>query len=198
MYIVVEGNIGAGKTSLVHLLCERLGASPMLEEFAENSFLPRFYENPEKFAFPLELSFLAARFHQMNNVFNKTENQFIIADYHFEKCKIFASVNLPPLEFELFSTFYDMMAEKLPKPDLIVFLNSDIERLESNISLRGRSYEQTIGTTYLYKISEAYQGRINTIKSQKALIIKSSDLDFVNNTEHLNQIIREVTFNLAL
>lgn len=198
MYIVVEGNIGAGKTSLVHLLCDKLGATPMLEEFAENSFLPRFYENPEKFAFPLELSFLAARFQQMNDVFGEIENQFIIADYHFEKCKIFASVNLHPSEFELFTTFHDMMSEKLPKPDLIIFLNSDTKRLEHNISKRGRSYEQSIGSTYLNKISEAYQGRINTIKNHNTMIINSSELDFVNNQDHLNQIIKQVTLNLSM
>ena len=198
MFIVVEGNIGAGKTSLVQLLCQRFGAAPMLEEFADNTFLPRFYENPEKFAFPLELSFLAARYQQMSKVFGQTDVNHVISDYHFEKCRIFASVNLHPKELELFDTFHNMMAEKLIQPDLIIFLNSDVKRLERNISKRGRPYEQAIATNYLDKISAAYASRINTMKESKVLIINSSELDFVNNNEHLEQIINQINLNLPV
>ncbi|MFM7054802.1 MAG: deoxynucleoside kinase [Bacteroidota bacterium] len=198
MFIVVEGNIGAGKTSLVHLLCQRFGATPMLEEFADNTFLPRFYENPDKFAFPLELSFLAARYQQMSKVFEQVNEQHIISDYHFEKCRIFASVNLHPKELELFDTFHNMMAEKMIHPDLIIFLNSDVKRLERNISKRGRPYEKAIESNYLDKISKAYTRRINTMEKSKVLIINSSELDFVNNNEHLEQIIKQISINLSM
>ncbi|MGR6086814.1 MAG: deoxynucleoside kinase [Arcticibacter sp.] len=198
MFIVVEGNIGAGKTSLVHLLCQKFGATPMLEEFAENTFLPRFYENPDKFAFPLELSFLAARYQQMTKVFGNPIKKQIISDYHFEKCRIFASVNLHPSEFELFETFHEMMAEKLPKPDLIIFLNSDTKRLEHNIFKRGRTYEQSIGSLYLNKISDAYQGRINTMDGHNKLTINTSELDFVNNEQDFAFVLNQISTHILV
>ncbi|MFZ9943240.1 MAG: deoxynucleoside kinase [Bacteroidia bacterium] len=197
MYIVVEGNIGSGKTSLVHKLCQQMGGTPMLEEFAENTFLPRFYEDPARFAFPLELSFLAARYQQFNQVFTAEKSPFIISDYHFEKCRVFASVNLQEHEMELFDTFFKMMEEKTPTPNLVVFLKNDSERLKTNIRKRGRSYEQGMDAQYLDRISEAYDRRINSMKKHNILNINASKLDFVSNPTDFQFIMDQINEQLA-
>lgn len=192
MYLVIEGNIGAGKTSLVNKLCARVNAVPLLEEFAENSFLPKFYENPEKFAFPLELSFLAARYKQVTSCFKENADRIVISDYHFHKCKLFASVNLSPPEFELFESFFSIMSEKLPVPDKLVYLDSDINRLSKNISMRGRSYEAAIEPNYLQQLSLAYQEFLANKANCNILTINTSELDFVNSErdfEHLVEMI---------
>jgi len=198
MFIVVEGNIGAGKTSLVQLLCRRFGATAMLEEFAENTFLPKFYENPEKFAFPLELSFLAARYKQMTKCFDDYRDRLIIADYHFHKCKLFASVNLSGAEFELFESFFTVMSEKLPSPDRFVYLDSDTIRLSKNISMRGRSYEDGISSKYLNQLSTAYTEFLSNHKQLNILIINTSELDFFSSTEDFDEICSLISVHKGL
>jgi deoxyadenosine/deoxycytidine kinase len=198
MYIVIEGNIGAGKTSLANLLCREWNATPLLEEFAENTFLPKFYQDPSKFAFPLELSFLAARFKQMNDLFSNTEHKLVISDYHFQKCLLFASVNLPADELELFRAFFTILDERTKKPNLIVYLESDTSRLKMNIEKRGRDYENAIDSTYLNKLSEAYSQKMGQLEDRKSLIINVSKLDFVNNTTDLNNIMEEIKSHIAL
>ena len=155
-YIVIEGNIGVGKTSLVKLLAQEYAAHSFFEEFSENPFLPKFYENPEKHAFPLELSFLAERYHQLKSELN-THNIFhntIISDYYFVKSLIFAQINLPEDEFKLYKNLFDIILQKLPKPNLFVYLYADVNRLQNNIKNRARSYESTISTEYLEQIHQ--------------------------------------------
>ncbi|MFM7078798.1 MAG: deoxynucleoside kinase [Bacteroidota bacterium] len=181
MYIAIEGNIGAGKTSLVHKLCDRVNAIPLLEEFAENSFLPKFYEDPEKFAFPLELSFLAARYKQMTSCFDNHHGKIIISDYLIHKCKLFASVNLTEVELELFDSLFSIMADKLPVPDKLIYLDSDTDRLSKNISIRGRSYEKAIAPKYLDQLSHAYKHFLKSETGINTLIINTSQIDFVHS-----------------
>jgi len=190
-YIVIEGNIGVGKTSLVKLLAQEYAAHSFFEEFSENPFLPKFYENPEKHAFPLELSFLAERYHQLKSELN-THNIFhntIISDYYFVKSLIFAQINLPEDEFKLYKNLFDIILQKLPKPNLFVYLYADVNRLQNNIKNRARSYESTISTEYLEQIHQGYFTFLNQQKDFPALIIDVSNLDFVNQKSDFDKIL---------
>ena len=188
-YVVIEGNIGAGKTSLVNLLSEKHNGRVVLEEFSENPFLPKFYEQPDRYAFALEMSFLSDRFHQLNkelrqhSLFNK--NTF--SDYSLSKSIIFARANLEKEEFELFQKMYQIMMSNLPKPDLLVYLHRDIEELQQNIYKRGRDYEANISNDYLLKIQESY---FQFLKQQnlKMLILDVNGLDFVSDKNVLNEL----------
>jgi deoxyguanosine kinase len=189
-FITIEGNIGVGKTTLSTKLAKTLNAQLILESFAENAFLPKFYKEPEKYAFPLEMSFLSERFIQLKKILN-TRDMFqenIISDYLFIKCKLFAKVNLPADEYNLFSTFFDIIAPKLPEPELIIFLYAPISKLQQNIKSRAREYEQNIPDNYLENIQEGYK---NFIKSQSipTLMIDSSKTDFLNNEQHFNKLL---------
>ena len=181
-YISIEGNIGAGKTSLATKLSEDFGARLLLEEFADNPFLPKFYENRERYAFPLELSFLAERFSQLKEELNSMElfSSGIISDYFISKCLIFSKANLDGAEYELFSKMYRIIEQNLPKPDLLVYLYLPVERLLENIKNRGREYEQNITAEYLNEVQESYLSFIKQHREQRIVIIESGDLDFVN------------------
>ena len=148
-YIVVEGNIGSGKTSLVKMLTKEFLAHAIYEEFSDNPFLPKFYAEPEKHAFPLELSFLAERYHQLKKELNTRDlfHKNIISDYYFIKSLIFAEITLPEDEFALYKKLFHIIHQKLPKPDLLIYLYSDIERLQKNISKRGRDYDCLLYTS---------------------------------------------------
>lgn len=195
-YIVIEGNIGAGKTSLAHLLARELKGMLVLEEFAENAFLPQFYENPAKYAFPLELSFLAARYHQLSQVFANQENSIIISDYHFHKSHLFASVNLDPAEMGLYDSFYRIISHQIPDPQLVVYLDKKVERLQSNIKKRGREYEAQIGDEYLNNISGRYDRFLESQNSSKILRIDTNSIDFVANADDLKTIVNAILPNI--
>ena len=197
-YIIVEGNIGSGKTSLATMLAQRYESELVLEEFAENSFLPKFYENPERWAFPLELSFLADRYRQLKLVFEnaRTHNKLIISDYIFDKSQIFASKNLALHEQELYSQFFNIVRENLPQPDLIIYLNTNIDRLLKNISLRGRDYEKKISHEYLQKIASGYRQFLKNNQGLNILEIDNSLLDFINNTHHFEELIQSIDESL--
>lgn len=188
-YVVIEGNIGAGKTSLVRLLAERYGGRSVLEGFAENPFLPKFYEDPHRYAFPVEMSFLSDRYHQLNNELRQqslfTSNTF--SDYSLSKSLIFARSNLQQDEFELFQKMYQIMMSNLPKPDLLVYLHRGIDELQKNIQKRGRDYEQKISDEYLIKIQDSY---FQYLKQQelKMLVLDLNNLDFVTNSEIFDKI----------
>jgi deoxyguanosine kinase len=190
-YIAIEGNIGAGKTSLAKILATKFNSALVLEEFAENTFLPQFYDHPERFAFPLEMSFLAERFQQILSAQKKSleKNQLLIGDYIFEKSLLFARVNLKGAEMNLFSKFYDLIAKDLQKPDLILYLHKETDLLLKNISLRGRSYEQSIPSNYLEQVSQQYLNHLQSIDNQRIIILKSDDLDFVNEHNDLIYIL---------
>ena len=157
-YIAIEGNIGAGKTSLATRISEQFNAKLILEQFADNPFLPKFYKNPEHYAFPLELSFLASRYHQLKDELSKQDlfKSFTISDYFINKTLIFAKKTLQPDEFALFTKLFYIINTTLPKPDLLVYLYLNIDNLKKNIINRGRAYEQDIEKEYLVKIQEGY------------------------------------------
>lgn len=188
-YVVIEGNIGSGKTSLVSLLSKRYGGRSVLEGFAENPFLPRFYEDPDRYAFAVEMSFLSDRYHQLNSELRQqslfTSNTF--SDYSLSKSLIFARSNLQQDEFELFKKMYQIMMSNLPKPDLLVYLHRDVDELQKNIQKRGRDYEQNISDEYLIKIQDSY---FQYLKQQelKMLVLDINKLDFVTNSETFDKI----------
>jgi deoxyadenosine/deoxycytidine kinase len=190
-FLTIEGNIGAGKTSLAKMIAEEFNFHPVLEEFAENTFLPQFYHSPEKFAFPLEMSFMAARYKQMKSFFNKNTLPFpVVSDYMFYKTLLFAKSNLGRSEFQLFEQFFQMLHTGLPMPQLIVYLKKEVPSLQHNIKKRGRSYEKQIGDDYLQKINSAYSRFLNKPpKLYKVLIINTEGLDFVKKRTDFETII---------
>ncbi len=191
-FIAIEGNIGAGKTSLATKIAEDFNAHLILEQFEENSFLPKFYKEPEKYAFPLEMSFMAARYQQLKDQLLSMDlfKTFTISDYFIVKSLIFARKNLPEDEFKLYATFFNIIYQQLPKPELLVYLYVKTERLQSNIKMRGRPYEQNIQDEYLEKIQEGYFEFIKQQKDLRILILDTNTLDFVNRQEDYRKILQ--------
>lgn len=189
-YLVIEGNIGAGKTSLVRKLSEDLNAKIVLEDFRDNPFLPRFYEDPQKYSFPLELSFLADRYRQHKEELTHLDifSPLSIADYYFSKSLIFAGINLPDDEYSLYSRLYYIIHQNLPRPDLYVYIHSPVEKLLDNIRKRGRDYEKSISAEYLEKLEKGYFQYMKTLRNQKVLLINVKNLDFINNEDHYKLI----------
>jgi 2-amino-4-hydroxy-6-hydroxymethyldihydropteridine diphosphokinase len=193
-YIAIEGNIGAGKTSLAKMMSEEFNAKPILERFAENPFLPKFYEDKERFAFPLEMSFLADRYQQLSDDLAQLDlfQNFIVSDYYIFKSLIFAQITLQKDEYMLYRKMFDMMYKEITKPDLYVYLYQNTERLLENIKKRGRAYEQDIEAGYLQKIHDGYKNFINTQQALNILVIDVSEIDFVNNEKDYKTIINQV------
>lgn len=182
-YIAIEGNIGAGKTSLASKIAEDNNARLILEQFEDNSFLPKFYKDQDRYAFPLELSFLAERYQQLKAGLGKGDlfKSFTITDYFINKSLIFSRKTLQQDEFKLYQTLFDIINQSLVKPDLLVYLYANVERLQANIKKRGRDYEQNIQDQYLEKIQESYFDFIKQQDGMRILIIDTNNLDFVNN-----------------
>ena len=180
-YIAIEGNIGAGKTTLTTKIAEDYNAKTVLERFADNPFLPKFYKDQNRYAFPLEMSFLADRYQQLSDDLAQFDlfKDFIIADYHIFKSIIFAKVTLQEDEFRLYKTMFDIIYKEMPKPDLYIYLYQNTERLLENIKKRGRNYEQEIPAEYLEKINQGYLDYIKSKNDWNVLIIDVSDKDFV-------------------
>ena len=193
-YIAFEGNIGAGKTTLATKIAEDFNAKTVLERFADNPFLPKFYEDQNRYAFPLEMSFLADRYKQISDDLAQFDlfKDFIVADYHIFKSLIFAKVTLQEDEFRLYKTLFDIVYREMPKPDLYVYLYQNTERLLENIKKRGRSYEQNIPAEYLDKINSGYLDYIKSQTNLNILIIDVSDRDFVKNQEDYLFILEEI------
>lgn len=190
-YLVIEGNIGSGKTSLATMLSKKHDARLILEKFSDNPFLPKFYDEPRQFAFPLELSFLAERYHQMKNELTNLDlfSTMAIADFYFSKCLIFANINLQEDEYSLYQKLFNIIFQMLPKPDLVVYLNQPSDQLIKNIRKRGRAYEQAIDEQYLDKVNKGYLSFFRQHQKQfKTLIINLLDYDFVNNETHFKAI----------
>lgn len=190
-YIAIEGNIGAGKTTLSTRMAEQFGARLILEQFEDNSFLPKFYEDPERFAFPLELSFLADRYQQLINKLTVRDmfHPMTIADYFIHKSLIFARKTLGDQEFALYSRVFGIIDNVLPKPDLLVYLYLQIDRLQQNIRKRGRSYEQNIQDDYLGKIQEGYFDYIRQQSGMRVLLIDTNKIDFVANASDYDRLV---------
>ncbi|MGB0178345.1 MAG: deoxynucleoside kinase, partial [Owenweeksia sp.] len=158
-YICIEGNIGSGKTTLARLLSEEMNARLILEEFEDNPFLAGFYEDPIRYSFPLEMSFLADRYHQLKQKLSEPDlfQPLVVSDYTLLKSLIFARINLKEMEYRLYRDFFAIIERQLPKPDLIVFINRSLDAAKRNIVSRGRDYEQNIQHDYLKNIHEGYQ-----------------------------------------
>lgn len=189
-FITVEGNIGAGKTTLTHLLAKHLNARLILEEFADNPFLPKFYENPKQYAFPLELFFMAERYKQLKEML-QTKDMFqnvTVSDYLFTKCLLFAKVNLPEEEFRLYQKLFDIMHQQLLFPDVLVYLHAPVSKLQENIKKRKRAYEQNIPDEYLFNIQETYTSYIKQ-HNIKTIFIDASNADFLGNEKHLQVVL---------
>ncbi len=188
-FIAVEGNIGAGKTTLSQLLSQHYNSKLMLEEFAENPFLTKFYENPKQYAFPLELFFLAERFKQQQDLV-KTADLFqsvTISDYLFTKCLLFAKVNLPEEEYRLYQKMYDVFSQQLTQPDILIYLHAPVNKLQSNIKKRNRKFEQSIPDEYLFKLQETYTSYIKQ-HNIKTIFVDASNADFLYNEAHFKLI----------
>ena len=193
-FIAIEGNIGAGKTSLATMISEQFNARLILEQFEENSFLPKFYKEPEKYAFPLEMSFMASRYQQLKDQLGTMDlfKSFTISDYFIVKSLIFAQKNLPVDEFKLYTSFFNIIYQQLPKPDLLVYLYVDTHRLQSNIKMRGRPYEQNIQDEYLNRIQEGYLEFIKQQQNLRILILDTNPLDFVGYPADYQKIIKVI------
>lgn len=188
-FITIEGNIGAGKTTLAHLLSKKYNARLVLEEFADNPFLPKFYANPQQFAFPLELFFMAERYKQQKELLQQKDmfQSLTISDYLFSKCLLFAKVTLPDDEFRLYQRLFEIINQQIVQPDLLLYLHAPVEKLQANIKKRNRSYEQHIPDSYLLSIQDTYTSYIKQYNI-KTLFIDVSNADFLGNEEHLATI----------
>lgn len=180
-YLVIEGNIGSGKTTLAQMISEKYQAKLVLEQFADNPFLPKFYENQNQYSFPLEMAFLAERYNQLNRELSHFDlfSAFTISDYYFMKSLIFAQNTLQPDEYNLYRQFFTIIYEKMPKPDLYVYLHKEADQLLKNIAERGRTYETFITKEYLEKIAQGYFGYFRQQTDFPILIIDTNGIDFV-------------------
>jgi deoxyadenosine/deoxycytidine kinase len=194
-FISIEGNIGAGKTSLATRIANDYNAKLILEQFEENSFLPKFYREPDKYAFPLELSFLAERYEQLKRSLSARDlfKSFTVSDYLIDKSFIFARKNLPEDTFGLYKKLFEIISESLPKPDLLVYLYLNIDNLMHNIRHRGRSYEQDMKREYLEMIQESYLDFIRQKTNMRILVIDTNDLDFVNEQKDYEKILHAIS-----
>ena len=189
-FITIEGNIGAGKTTLAHLLARHYNARLILEQFADNPFLPKFYENPAQYAFPLELFFMAERYKQLKELVQIDDlfQTITISDYLFTKCLLFAKVNLPDQEYKLYLKLFEIMSAQLVQPELLIYLHAPVSKLQTNIRKRGRSYEQAIADEYLLSIQETYTQYIRQ-HNIRTIFVDVSNADFLGNEAHLRVIL---------
>jgi deoxyguanosine kinase len=196
-YVVIEGNIGAGKTTLAGRIAEQFNANLILEHFADNPFLPKFYDDPEKYSFPLELSFLASRYKQLKEELVPQDlfKTFSVADYYFMKSLVFAASTLTGDEYNLYRQIFYIIYGSLPKPDIYVYLHLNPDRLLENIEMRGRNYEKSITREYLLKIQKSYFSFFKQNPENKYLVIDVNDIDFVANESHYSKVIDTIFFD---
>lgn len=189
-YLVIEGNIGSGKTTLAQMISKKFQAKLVLEQFADNPFLPKFYENQEQYSFPLEMAFLAERYNQLNRELSHFDlfSAFTISDYYFMKSLIFAQNTLQADEYNLYRQFFSIIYEKMPKPDLYVYLHKETDLLLKNIAMRGRSYETYITREYLEKIAQGYFGYFRQQTDFPILIIDTNGIDFVKKSSDFEKL----------
>jgi deoxyguanosine kinase len=196
-YVVIEGNIVAGKTTLAGRIAEQFNARLILEHFADNPFLPKFYEDPEKYSFPLELSFLASRYKQLQEELVPQDlfKSFTVADYYFMKSLVFAATTLKGDEYNLYRQIFYIIYGSLPKPDIFVYLHINPDRLLQNIGKRGRNYEKSITRDYLQKIQDSYFSFFRQNPENKYLIIDINSIDFVSDENHYSKIVDAIFFD---
>jgi deoxyguanosine kinase len=189
-FVTIEGNIGAGKTTLAHLLSKHFNARLILEEFADNPFLAKFYENPSQYAFPLELFFMAERYKQLKDLL-QTKDMFqniTVSDYLFTKCLLFAKTTLHDEEFRLYQKLFDIINPQILQPDILIYLHCPVNKLQENIKKRNRTYEQAIPNDYLFNLQETYTQYIKQ-HHIKTLFVDASNANFLDNEAHLKIII---------
>jgi deoxyadenosine/deoxycytidine kinase len=192
-YIAIEGVIGAGKSSLAQLLADKLKANIILEEFEENPFLQKFYDDRKRYAFQTQMFFLINRYKQQQQL--KQQDLFssiTVSDYIFDKDKIFAYLNLSVEELKLYESIFPLLERDIPKPDLVIFLQSSIDRLIANIKKRGRSFEKNLTRQYLVELSEAYNNFFFKYSNTPLLIVNTSDIDFVSNEEDFEELYSQI------
>ena len=188
-YIAIEGNIGAGKSTLANLLAKHYDATLILEEFADNVFLPEFYKEPARYALPLELSFLTDRYKQLKQLHSAhTGNKKIIADYTLIKSDLFAKINLEESEYVLFQKIFNIIDPNLPRPDLLIYLDAPVNKLQENIRKRGRSYEQSIPDKYLEKVAAVYKQYLKET-DLKTIIIDTTQEDLLTKPESIKKLL---------
>jgi deoxyguanosine kinase len=189
-YITIEGNIGAGKTTLAQILSNKLNARLILEEFAENPFLSKFYENPKQYAFPVELFFMAERYKQLSELVQSKDlfQTVTISDYLFSKCMLFAKVNLSDEEYRLYQKLFEILHNQTIQPDILIYLHVPVSRLQVNIRKRNRPYEQRIPDDYLFNLQQTYTHYIKQHRV-KTLMVDASNADFLGNDSHIQVIL---------
>jgi deoxyadenosine/deoxycytidine kinase len=194
-YITIEGNIGAGKTSLATMLAKQFDAQLVLEQFADNPFLPLFYETPQRYAFPLELFFMAERFQQLKESISNAQlfQPIVIADYLFIKSLLFARINLNEEEYKLYQRLFHYIYTSLPEPELLVYLHCEVPQLLKNIEKRGRPYEKNISADYLQNIQDTYFNYFKTQTQMRILVIDTTHIDFVNDDVAYNKLIQLIS-----
>ncbi len=191
-YVVIEGVIGAGKTTLARIFSERFDGRLVLEEFEQNPFLERFYEDTARWAFPTQLSFLASRFRQQKRLRERDLfHRVVISDYAFDKDRIFAHLNLSGDELHLYESLYTLMQPSTPAPDLLIYLQSTPERLTKNIRLRGRAYEENMDPGYIEALNDAYNYYFFRYTQSPLLIVNATEIDFVKNEHELDELLRQ-------
>lgn len=189
-FLVIEGNIGAGKTTLAKMISDDYNAQFVGEAFADNPFLEKFYADQKAYAFTLEMSFMAERYSQLMSELQNSNlfKNFAVSDYYFMKSLIFSSVTLRDDEYKLYRKFFDIIYSRIPKPDLYVYLHKSAQNLQKQIVKRGRNYEQHISNDYLDKISQAYFSYFKQQSEFPVLIIDTNQIDFVNNAKHYEKL----------
>ena len=193
-FLTIEGNIGSGKTSLAKKIASDFNGKLILEEFADNPFLPKFYKDSKPNAFPLELFFMAERFNQLSGEKSEIDlfSEFTVSDYSFFKSKLLAQNNLEQDELNLFNRLYNIMFSTVKKPDLLIYLHADIERLQENIKIRGREYEKNINNNYLKEIEKKYFDYLKKQNDFPVLMLDVSKQNFIEDDKIYNQIITEI------
>jgi len=192
-FLVIEGVIGAGKTTLARILAEKLTAKNVLEKFEENPFLEDFYREPERYAFQTQLYFLLSRYRQQMDL--KQIDLFtsmLVSDYMFAKDKLFATLNLDEKEMTLYNLIAQQLEKDLPKPDLVVYLQASTDHLMSNIRKRGRSYERNMSRDYIDSLNQIYNEFFFRYKDSPLIIINTNEIDFVDNENDLNELIEAI------
>ena len=197
-FITIEGNIGVGKTTLANILAQKLNAKLILEEFADNPFLPKFYEKPDQYAFPLELFFMAERYKQLKDYLHTQDlfQEVTISDYLFTKCLLFAKVNLPDEEFRLYQKLFDIIHQQISFPNILIYLHAPVQKLKENIKKRNRSYEQDIKDDYLFNLQETYTSYIKQ-HNIKTIFFDASNADFMGNEAHVQVVLDALDKDLS-
>lgn len=190
-YITIEGNIGAGKTTLATKLAAHFNAKLILEEFADNPFLPKFYEKPQQYAFPLELFFMAERYKQLKDMLQIQDmfTNLVVSDYLFIKSLLFAKINLKEEEYSLYQKLFDIINPQLVQPDLLIFLNAPVTKLQQNIKHRNRSYEQQIADDYLVSVHDMYMQYIRQ-HPVRTLMLDMTKVDFIKNPADFDKLLQ--------